>query len=201
MESVKHIVIYDDLQMDATRVKRELRKLPLHHEVFIAKNGKELRSILAEVEVDILLADYAVPGFSGLDALRYVRINHPNTLVVFVTGTLHNEELAAETILTGASGYVLKQNLVRLPKVIIDLLAEHKVKSREHNMDVIKRYQRNQYKLNQNLDFLLERIQDNLNNMEDRIEGVDEFLGELEQFRRKIGNKKTSPQDPSEDSA
>ena len=43
---------------------------------------------------------------------------------VFVSGALDNEELAAETILAGASNFVLKNNLQRLPKVLAKTVLE-----------------------------------------------------------------------------
>lgn len=66
---------------------------------------------------DIILADYSLPSFSGLDALLIVREKSPTTPFIFVTGAV-GEEIAAETIINGASGFVLKSNLPKLSLIV-----------------------------------------------------------------------------------
>lgn len=200
MDDVRKILIYDDMPVDAMRIKRELRKLPFTYEILMARNGKELRKILAEVDIDLILADYAVPGYSGLDALRFIRSNYPSILVIFVTGTLNNEELAAETILTGASAYILKQNLTKLPKAIMDVLHEQTLKDSSTSTRIVKQHKESQQKLNRNLSSLLERIHKGLNQMEGKIEGVDSFLKELDQFRQEIKERTDNNQEETTDS-
>jgi signal transduction histidine kinase len=68
---------------------------------------------LKEGEVDLILADYSLPGFDGISALELARKLRPDIPFIFVSATL-GEELAIETMHRGATDYVLKQRLGRL---------------------------------------------------------------------------------------
>ncbi len=68
---------------------------------------------------DLILSDYRLKGFSGMDVLKHTREYSPDTTFVFVTGVLDNEELAADTILSGASGYILKKNINKLHEKLL----------------------------------------------------------------------------------
>ncbi len=119
----KSILLYEDNDRDVILIKHHLNALPYKVDLFHVKNRAEFAKTLYEIKIDLILSDYNVPDFSGLDALQYTFQHYPYIPFVFVTGTVNNEELAAETILRGASGYVLKNNLNRLVEVLINLLA------------------------------------------------------------------------------
>ena len=68
---------------------------------------------LKEGQVDLILADYSLPGFDGISALELARKLCPDVPFIFVSATL-GEELAIETMHRGATDYVLKQRLGRL---------------------------------------------------------------------------------------
>jgi len=62
---------------------------------------------------DLILADYTLPSFDGLSALRIARQQRPDIPFIFISGTL-GEEVAIEALKIGASDYVLKSRLSRL---------------------------------------------------------------------------------------
>lgn len=72
---------------------------------------------------DIILADYRLPAFDGLTALRIVREGKIDLPVILVSGTL-GEEVAIESLKAGATDYVLKARLARLAPVVRRALAE-----------------------------------------------------------------------------
>ncbi|WP_279357808.1 response regulator [Methylobacterium indicum] len=72
---------------------------------------------------DIILADYVLPAFDGMSALAMARDRCPEIPFVFVSGTL-GEEVAVEALKNGATDYVTKQRLDRLPRVILRALSE-----------------------------------------------------------------------------
>ncbi|MEL6626225.1 MAG: response regulator [Bacteroidota bacterium] len=189
MEPVRHIVIYDDLPIDALRIRKSLRKLPFSHEISIVHNGSQLHQVLEEKEVDILLADYSVPDFTGLQALELIRHKYPFVTFIFVTGTLNDEELAAETILAGASGFVLKHNLSKLPKVIIDALHVGLQSHNKQTRRLVEKYRKSQMSLQDNMEDLLNRLSDTLSNMTDQVEGIPEFLDQMDKFRMQKSKK------------
>jgi len=62
---------------------------------------------------DLILADYTLPSFDGLSALKIALEKRPETPFIFVSGTL-DEELAIEALKIGATDYVFKTRLSRL---------------------------------------------------------------------------------------
>lgn len=79
---------------------------------------------LAEGGWDLVLADYNLPAFTGLDALALVRASDPVLPFILISGTL-GEERAIESLKAGASDYLIKDNLARLVPCIRRALAEH----------------------------------------------------------------------------
>jgi len=72
---------------------------------------------------DVILADYSLPTFNGLQALTFVRAHAPDAPFIFVSGVL-GEEFATEALKNGATDYVVKQRLARLPAVVRRALTE-----------------------------------------------------------------------------
>jgi len=68
---------------------------------------------LKEGLMDVILADYSIPGFDGMAALTLARQHCPDVPFLFISGTI-GEEVAIEAMHQGATDYVLKQRLGRL---------------------------------------------------------------------------------------
>jgi two-component system cell cycle sensor histidine kinase/response regulator CckA len=68
---------------------------------------------LKEGRMDLILADYSIPGFDGMTALTLARQHRPDVPFLFVSATI-GEELAIDAMHHGATDYVLKQRLGRL---------------------------------------------------------------------------------------
>jgi len=73
---------------------------------------------------DVVLADFSLPGFDGLSALRLVRQGCAHLPFLFVTGTL-GEERAVEALRAGATDIVLKDRLDQLPGKVERAVREH----------------------------------------------------------------------------
>jgi two-component system cell cycle sensor histidine kinase/response regulator CckA len=68
---------------------------------------------LKEGRMDLILADYSIPGFDGMTALSLARQHCPDVPFLFVSATI-GEELAIDAMHQGATDYVFKQRLGRL---------------------------------------------------------------------------------------
>jgi PAS domain S-box-containing protein len=80
------------------------------------------RALLTDM-FDVILADYSLPSFDGLTAQAIARRLAPDVPFIFLSGTL-GEELAIERLQDGATDYVLKQRIARLPAAIRRARAE-----------------------------------------------------------------------------
>src|SRR2546425_9327800 len=83
----------------------------------------EYLAALEEGGFDVILADYALPSFSGPAALTAARALRPELPFIFLSGTL-GDERAVDTLKAGATDYVLKDHLSRLVPVVRRALEE-----------------------------------------------------------------------------
>jgi PAS domain S-box-containing protein len=75
---------------------------------------------------DLILVDYSLPSFDGPAALEVYRQLHLEIPLIVVSGTI-GEEIAVECLKSGATDYVLKDNLSRLSPVVKRALEEIKI--------------------------------------------------------------------------
>ncbi len=111
------ILLLEDSPIDAELVAAHLRKVDLAASITRVMTRTDFLKALQEGGFDIVLADYSLPDFDGLTALTLVRELQPHWPFVFVSGVL-GEEFATNALQLGASDYVLKRNLSRLPSAI-----------------------------------------------------------------------------------
>ena len=73
------------------------------YDVSVAADGRQGLELLQRSPYDLVITDFKMPGLSGLDVLKQVRAECPETLVVLVTafGTV---ESAVEAVKTGNTG-------------------------------------------------------------------------------------------------
>jgi DNA-binding NarL/FixJ family response regulator len=75
-------------------------------------SGAELLEAARRLRPDVIVTDLAMPGLSGLDAVRQLKADGLGAKVVFLT--MHaNAHLAAEALRAGASGFVVKHSAAR----------------------------------------------------------------------------------------
>src|ERR1700731_3076004 len=83
-------------------------------------------ALVASVEqggIDLILADFTLPSFDGISALKLAMKACPDVPFIFVSGTL-GEEVAIEALKIGATDYVLKTRLSRLVPAVQRALRE-----------------------------------------------------------------------------
>jgi PAS domain S-box-containing protein len=108
------ILFVDDSAFDIELEKRELEHAGMRFAFETASSEAEFTKKLEVFAPDIVLCDHALPGFNSVKALSITKEAAPGTVFILVTGTL-SEEFAVQSIKAGASDYVLKSNLKRLP--------------------------------------------------------------------------------------
>jgi len=117
--SAIRILYVDDYPLDRELVRDALEKEHGGFQVTEATSRAEFEARLAEDDYDLVLSDFNILGFEGLQVLDAVHATNPRVPVIIVTGT-GSEETAVEALKRGAADYVIKtpQHIRRLPKVI-----------------------------------------------------------------------------------
>ena len=82
-------------------------------ELFLVENEADFDAALARGNFDIILADYSLPTYTGIQALELAQAKSPQTPFLLVSGTI-GEQAAIESLHAGATDYVLKQTPERL---------------------------------------------------------------------------------------
>lgn len=123
MANPLRILILEDSQADAELMERELRQGGLTLVSRVVATEAAFAAALQDFAPDLVLADYALHGFTGEAALRLVRARHSDLPVIIVTGSL-GDEVAVDLLKGGASDYVLKDRLTRLAPAVRRSLKE-----------------------------------------------------------------------------
>src|SRR3979490_186620 len=119
------ILLAEDVAADAELEIRELKRAGLSVTPRIVERHDDFVAALREFTPHVILSDFSMPGFDGMEALALAREISPDTPFVFVSGTI-GEEHAIRALKGGAVDYVLKSNLVRLPVAVTRALEEAK---------------------------------------------------------------------------
>jgi len=95
---------------------------------------------IGDPHLDLIISDFNLPDIDGFTALELRKRLRPNLPFIFVSGTL-GEHTAVETLKKGATDFVLKDALIRLPSVITRALEESREqrlrKEAEHKLQLL----------------------------------------------------------------
>src|SRR6267378_543587 len=140
------ILLLEDNAVDADLCVRKLKSAGLPLQVDVARSFCEFMERVSARQYDLILTDYRLPDWNGLDAFTWLRSSGYSTPFILVTGTL-GDELAIECIKAGINDYVLKENLERLPVAVMRALEEQKLRvSRDQAWRNLRQSER-QYRL------------------------------------------------------
>ena len=117
MKRSLRLLLIEDSEEDAELLLFEVRNggyEPYHVRVYSAG---ALREALAGEEWDVVVSDYTMPQFGGLDALKIVHQFDPDMPFIINSGNI-GEDIAVEAMHAGAHDYVMKSNLSRLVPAI-----------------------------------------------------------------------------------
>jgi formate hydrogenlyase transcriptional activator len=120
-----HILHLEDDFRDGEILMETLVAGGIEHEIIRVDNAADYREALETETFDIILADYSLPKFDGLAALRISQEMGTGLPFILVSGYL-GEERAIESLKAGATDYVLKGRMERLVPAVKRALAEAK---------------------------------------------------------------------------
>ena len=111
-EALLRILLLEDSIEDAALIQDLLEADHFVCEVTRVQTRAEFLAALEDRGIDLILADYKLPSFDGLSALKLALSARPDLPFIFVSG--FGEEIAIEALTSGATDYVLKTRLSRL---------------------------------------------------------------------------------------
>jgi PAS domain S-box-containing protein len=113
MNSQLRILHLEDDPRDTELVQETLAMDGISSQITRVETEADFVASLQQGGFDLILADYTLPSFDGLSALKIARQNWPHLPLIFVSGTL-GEEVAIEALKIGATDYVFKTRLSRI---------------------------------------------------------------------------------------
>jgi len=111
------ILLLEDSAVDARLNEHVLKKSGLTFESKRVENREDFLQALQDFKPDVVLADYHLPEFDGLQALELLRQQDTSLPFIFVTGAM-GEEMAVHSLHRGADDYILKDRIQRLPVAV-----------------------------------------------------------------------------------
>jgi signal transduction histidine kinase len=115
------ILIVEDLPSDAELAERELRKGEIPFTSVRVDTKEAFLKALVEFRPDLIVSDYAMPEFDGMQALQLSLARDPRLPFIILTGSM-NEETAVDCMKAGATDYVIKNRITRLPFAVKEAL-------------------------------------------------------------------------------
>ncbi|MBA4321947.1 MAG: hypothetical protein C0408_03945, partial [Odoribacter sp.] len=134
MDKILKILFVEDLITDAELIWHEIKKNKIAFKKLLVDNKVDFIEGINTFDPDIIISDYSMPQFDGMNALIIRNELAPLIPFILVTGSV-NEEVAADCIKTGADDYILKSNLTRLVPAIVNSINKTKVLNEKKNAE------------------------------------------------------------------
>lgn len=123
MEQVIRILHLEDDPADAELIQTKIEEAGLNGQITRVQTKADFDQALNEGGYTLILADFNLPMYDGMSALRLAQERCPDIPFIFISGTM-GEDAAIDGLTRGATDYVLKQRLSRLVPAIKRALDE-----------------------------------------------------------------------------
>ncbi len=125
------ILFVDDTESDVELCLHELKRMDLAVSSDWVQIPAEYRERLRTQTYDVIVCDHSMPGWTGMEALEFLRQSNRDIPLIFATGDLE-EEMTDAYMRNGAFDCVNKKRLNRLP-LAVALAVEEKSRREERN--------------------------------------------------------------------
>ena len=168
-------LILEDDPEDFELMRRVLYNAFPFAEIRHADDEETFLRMLQLSEPSVILADYYLPNFSGLDAILCASQFCPGVPFIFVSGAI-SEEFAEDTVLNNGWAFVLKSHLDELPRVIKNTLFKQQIDNQlgQNSSSLLSTTQRIQDQIETNRR-LLDRVNGFINSRREPLEGDTDF--------------------------
>ncbi|RPJ75701.1 MAG: response regulator [Alphaproteobacteria bacterium] len=120
------ILMVEDILADAELILREIKKSGIQFIHFLVDTKEAYIHAISDFMPDIILSDYSLPYFDGMNALLLRKELAPDIPFILVTGSI-NEETAVAVMKAGADDYVIKEHLIRIGSAIKTALEKKEI--------------------------------------------------------------------------
>ena len=127
MSKPLQVLMVEDSEDDTALIARELNKGGFDSNITRVQTAEGMKKVLGSKKWDIILSDYRMPGFNGLQALEILKESGADIPFILISGTI-GESLAVEAMRAGCCDYVMKDKLDRLDVVIERELREARIR-------------------------------------------------------------------------
>jgi two-component system cell cycle sensor histidine kinase/response regulator CckA len=127
-------LIVEDSADEAELLLRELRRGDYDAQFERVDSSTAMSAALDRKAWDVVICDYSLPHFSGVDALRLLRARSSEIPFIFLSGTI-GEDAAVAALKEGAQDYIMKGNLMRLLPAIQRELQEAEARKERSRME------------------------------------------------------------------
>jgi PAS domain S-box-containing protein len=128
------VLIVEDSEDDTLLLVRELRRGGYTLNYVRVDTAEGMEAALNQQSWDIVIADYSLPAFSGLEALKLLQKQKLDLPFIIVSGTI-GEEIAVAAMKAGAHDYLIKGNLARLVPAVERELREAEQRYKRHSAE------------------------------------------------------------------
>lgn len=135
-----HVLISEDREDDALLIIDELRQCGYSVEWVRVETPEEMREHLRQNNCDLIIADYDLPRFSAMGALKILKESGLDIPFLIVSGAMREID-AVEGMRAGVHDYLSKDNLTRLGVVVERELREAVVRSERRKAELMLRRQ------------------------------------------------------------
>ncbi len=145
MKSTLRILNLEDDAKDAELNEAMISARWPQCELMRVDTRRDFIAALEQEDLDLIISDYTIPNFNGLEALALARERRPEVPFLFVSGTI-GEDTAIEALKNGATDYVLKHRLMRLIPAVDRTLREAEAHSERERAEECMRQSEYKYR-------------------------------------------------------
>ncbi|HAN19456.1 MAG: hypothetical protein A2X13_02160 [Bacteroidetes bacterium GWC2_33_15] len=126
MDKYKFLFV-EDQPVDTEMAVRALKKYNIEFDYTRIETENDFIRELKDYNPDLIISDYSMPLFNGMQALKISKEISPDLPFIVLTGSI-NEETAVQCMKAGATDYILKDNITRLPFAVMEAVKQNKIK-------------------------------------------------------------------------
>lgn len=133
MEPMYKILFLEDNLDDVELMEHELRSAKIAFTSTQVSRKADILDKVKEFDPNIILVDYSLPSFNGIDAFRLIRQERKYIPFILVTGAL-SEQVALEFLEEGVDDFILKSSFKRLPAAIVNAVRKKESEKEAHRI-------------------------------------------------------------------